>query len=137
LRHRTTPSETLIKILTSCEISHAEGYQANALFHDGFSVEDEPNRNHILARRSSSNNYCDDFELLELPAFDLPEPESLDDEVEELLLEEDDDESDVDAAGLLPPESDLPSEAAAEMSVLPSDLLAESDDVAGLLPDLA
>ncbi len=66
----------------------------------------------------------------------MPEPESLDDELEDVPLEEDDEESDVDAADLLLPESDLLSEAAAEMSVLPSDLLAESD-LAVLLPDLA
>jgi hypothetical protein len=89
-----------------------------------------------LRSQASSRNYCDDFELLELPALDLPEPESLDDELEELLLEEDDDESEVDAAGLLLPESDLLSEAAADMSDFPSDLPAESD-LAGLLPDLA
>ncbi|HTU50538.1 MAG TPA: hypothetical protein VMF56_08080 [Acidobacteriaceae bacterium] len=74
----------------------------------------------------------DDFELLELPALDLPEPESLDD----VVVEEDEEESDVEAAGLLPLESDFPSDAAAEMSALPSDLPAESD-LAGLLPDLA
>jgi hypothetical protein len=87
-------------------------------------------------RRRSSRNYCDDFELLELPAFDLPEPASLDDEVEDVLSEEEDEESDVDFAALLLAESDLLSEEAAEMSALPSDLLAESD-FAGLLPDLA
>jgi hypothetical protein len=79
--------------------------------------------------------YRKGYELLEFPALDLPEPESLDDEPEEVLLTVA--ESDVEAAGLLLPEPDLLSEAAAEMSVLPSDLLAESDDVAGLLPDLA
>jgi hypothetical protein len=84
----------------------------------------------------SSKNSYDDFELLELPALDLPEPESLDDELDDAVLEEDDDESDVDAAGLLPLESDLPSEAVAEISVLPSDLPAESG-LAGLLPDFA
>ena len=71
--------------------------------------------------------------MLELPALDLPELDSLDD----AEFAEDEEESDVDAAGLLLPESDLLSEAAAEMSALPSDLLAESDDFAGLLPDLA
>jgi hypothetical protein len=76
----------------------------------------------------------DDFELLELPALDLPEPESLD---EDAALDEDEEESDVDAVGLLLPESDLPSESAAEMSDLPSDLPAESDGLAGLLPDFA
>jgi hypothetical protein len=80
-------------------------------------------------------NIYDDFELLELPEFDLPEPESLDDELDDGALEEE--ESAVDAEGLLLPESDLLSEAAAEISVLPSDLLAESEDFADLLPDLA
>lgn len=102
---------------------------------------DSPSKKNQKLRRlrsqASSNNYCDDFELLELPAFDLPEPESLDDEFDDAELEEDDEESDVDAAGLPLPESDLPSEAAAETSALPSDLLAESEDFAGLLPDLA
>jgi hypothetical protein len=65
----------------------------------------------------------------------LPEPASLDDESDDVLLEEEE-ESDVDSAGLLLPESDLLSEAAAEISALPSDFLAESD-LAGLLPDLA
>jgi hypothetical protein len=63
----------------------------------------------------------------------LPEPESLDDDAE---LEEDEDESAVDAAVLLP-ESDLLSEAAADVSAFPSDLPVESDEVAGLPPDLA
>lgn len=84
-----------------------------------------------------AKNFYDDFELLELPAPDLAEPESLDDELDDAVLEEEEEEPAVDAAGLLPPESDLPSEAAAEISVLPSDLPAESDDLAGLLPDLA
>ncbi len=97
-----------------------------------------PPKKHQKLRRlhsqASSNNYCDVFELLELPAFDLTEPESLDDKE---LEEEDEEESAVDAAGLLLLESDLASEAAADISVLPSDLLAESEDFAGLLPDLA
>lgn len=66
----------------------------------------------------------------------MPEPESLDDELDEALLD-DEEESDVDDAGLLLPESDLVSEADAEMSAFPSDLLVESDAFAGLLPDLA
>lgn len=104
-------------------------YQECGCFH--------PRQDASSVPRSSSNNYCDDFELLGLPALDLPEPESLDDEFDDAELEEEEEESAVDAAGLLLPESDFPSEAAAEMSVLPSDLLAESDDVAGLFPDLA
>ena len=87
-------------------------------------------------RQFSSNDFYDDFELLEFPALDLPEPESLDDELDDAVLEEDEEESAVDAAGLLLLESDFPSEAAAEMSVLPSALLAESG-LAALLPDLA
>jgi hypothetical protein len=66
----------------------------------------------------------------------LPEPESLDDELDDAGLEEDEDSAE-EPAGLLLPESDLPSDAAAEMSVLLSDLPAESDALAGLLPDLA
>ena len=85
------------------------------------------------ASTPSTTDRYEDLELFELPAPDLPEPESLDDE----LLEEDEDESALDAAGLLLLESDLLSEAAAETSALPSDLLAESEDFAGLLPDLA
>jgi hypothetical protein len=96
-----------------------------------------PRQDASSMRQSSSNNYCDDFELLELPALDLPEPESLDDELDDAVLEKDEEESDVEAADLLPPESDLLSEAAADISDFPSDLLAESDEVAGLLPDLA
>lgn len=98
---------------------------------------DSPSKkNQTLCRardQSFSTNSYYDFELLELPALDLPEPESLDDAV----VEEDEEESVVDAAGLLLLESDLPSDAAADMSALPSDLLAESDDLADLLPDLA
>lgn len=75
--------------------------------------------------------------MLELPALVLPEPESLDDELEDAVLEEDDEESEVEAAGLLLLESDLPSDAAAEISVFPSALPAESDGFADLLPDLA
>ena len=103
-------------------------------------LDSRSKKNQKLCRprsQTSSISYCDDFELLELPALDLPEPESLDDELDDAPLEEDDEESAVDAAGLLLLESDLPSEAAAEMSVLPSDLPAESDDLAALLPDLA
>ncbi len=100
-----------------------------------------PSKKHQKLRRlhsqAPSNNYCDVFELLELPAFDFPEPESLDDELDDAELDEDEEESDVDAAGLPLLESALPSEAAAETSALPSDLLAESEDFAGLLPDLA
>jgi hypothetical protein len=87
--------------------------------------------------RTSPKIYCDDFEPLELPALDLLDPESLDEELVEALFEEDDAESDVDGAGLLLPESDLLSDAATEISVFPSDLPPESDDVEGLLPDLA
>lgn len=47
------------------------------------------------------------------------------------------DESDVDAAGLLLPESDLLSAEAVEISDLPSDLLEESVEDAVLLPDFA
>jgi hypothetical protein len=94
-------------------------------------------KRHRLRSQGSAINYDDDFELLELPALDLPEPASLDDELEELLLEEDEEESVVDAAGLLLPESGLLSEAAADVSAFPSDLPAESDEVAGLPPDLA
>lgn len=90
-----------------------------------------------LCCQTSSRNYCDDFELPELPALDLPEPESLDDELDDAELEEDEEESELDGAGLLLLESDLPSDAAAETSALPSDFPAESDDLAGLLPDLA
>ena len=79
--------------------------------------------------------YRKGYELLDLPALDLPEPESVDDDAEDVLLAVV--ESDVEAAGLLLPEPDLLSDAAAEMSALPSDLLVESDDVAGLVPDLA
>jgi hypothetical protein len=64
----------------------------------------------------------------------LLELESLDDELDDAVLEE---ESAEDPAGLLLPESDLPSDAAAEVSVLPSALPAESDGLANLLPDLA
>lgn len=66
----------------------------------------------------------------------MPEPESLDDELEDALFEEDDEESEVEAAGLLLL-SDLLSEAAGDMSDFPSDLLAESAADAILLPDLA
>jgi hypothetical protein len=134
LCQRATPTESHIKILAACQVCDAKRDQANTLFHDGFSVEESgalPTPQASLAK-----NYCDDFELLELPALDLPEPESLDDELDEALLD-DEEESDVDAAGLLLPESDLLSEAAAEMSDFPSNLLAESDGLAGLLPDLA
>jgi hypothetical protein len=84
----------------------------------------------------SSIHYYDGFELLELPALDLPELESFAEEPDEALLEEDED-SEVEAAGLLLPESDLPSEAAADMSDFPSDLPAESAEDAVLLPDFA
>ena len=84
-----------------------------------------------------TNFVYDDFGLMELPALDLLEPESLDDELEDAVLEEDEEESVEDPAGLLLPDSDLLSEEAAEMSVLPSALPAESDPFAGLLPDLA
>ncbi len=83
----------------------------------------------------SSIHYCEGFKLLELPALDLPVLESPDEELAETLLEEDE-ESEVEAAGLLPL-SDLPSEAAADMSDFPSDLPAESAADATLLPDLA
>ncbi len=89
-----------------------------------------------LHSRASSRNSYDDFELLEIPALDFPEPESLDDELEDALFEEDDEESEVEAAGLLLL-SDLLSEAAADMSDFPSDLPAESAADAILLPDLA
>lgn len=88
--------------------------------------------------QSSSKIPYDDLEVLELPALDLLEPELLDDILEEAVLEEEEEESVVDTEGLLLlPESDLPSDAAAEMSALPSDLPPESDALAGLLPDLA
>lgn len=65
----------------------------------------------------------------------------LDEAVEVLLLAgvllAEDDESEVDAAGLLVPESDLLSEAVAEISDFPSDLLEESLAGAVLLPDFA
>lgn len=53
-----------------------------------------------------------------------------------VLLEEDE-ESDVDAAGLLLLESALLSAEAAEISDFPSDLLEESVEDAVLLPDFA
>lgn len=102
---------------------------------------DSPSKKNQTLRRlrsqASSRNYCDDFEPLGLPALDLPELESLDDELEDAELEEDEEESEADAAGLLLPESDLLSEVVADISDFPSDLFAESDEAAGLLPDLA
>jgi hypothetical protein len=90
-----------------------------------------------LAQPILFENSYDDFELLELPALDLLEPESLEDELEDPVLEEDEEESAAAPAGLLSPDPDLLSEAAAEMSVLPSALPVESDAFAALLPDLA
>ena len=127
----STPRHALIKGFTCSSYVTCERILSNK-------CSDEWNRprsrGQRLRRQFSSKNYVDVFEVL--PPLDLPEPESLDD-AEDAAFEEEEEESEADAAGLLLPESDLPSEAAAETSVLPSDLLAESDDFAGLLPDLA